>query len=268
MKNDDFIDVYPTYESDMDKAYRAGHTLSSLIPTGAAVFESLITNPTQKRTKLWMEQVLSKLKELDKSNELDLAELSNRPEFSAIFLKTLQEVEISSQEEKQAYLANFVINTALDSDINEDLLFILTDCLKTLTPSHIQALKLYADPKYFNERFLQLHNYTRVGHSGGYTHLTPGSAPEELAIVFYEDKSVNTMASNLDSVLADAKLYWQLIHKHISLLTFVELKEQRHKVIVSECDRFRETVFTVVLNCSVTSLGEKLLELILPKSNY
>ncbi|ASM50462.1 hypothetical protein PESP_a2501 [Pseudoalteromonas espejiana DSM 9414] len=262
MKNNDFLDVYPTYESDIDKAYRAGHAVSSLIPTGAAIYESIVTNPTQKRTKLWMEQVISKLAELDESNKIDIKELSNRPEFSATFLKVLQEVEISSQREKLTFLANFVVNTALDSDIGEDLLFIMTDCLKTITPSHIQALKLYTHPVCFDERFVQIHNYTCMGQSGGFTHLKTNSAPEELAKIFYTDKSINVMATNIN--LEETQLFWQLIHKNISLLNFVELKEQIHKTKIPSYKGYGEKTFKVTLNCSPTSLGKKLLKLITP----
>jgi hypothetical protein len=261
-KDNYFIDVFPVYESDVDKAYRTGHAISSLLPIGSAIFESIITHPTQKRTKLWMEQVIKKLVQLEEDKQINFNELAERPEFSAVFLRIIQEVEISSQKEKQAHLANFVINTALEHDVDEDLLFILTDSLKTITPSHIQALKLYADPAFFDERFIEIHNYTRMGHTGGFTHFNTDSAPKELAKIFYKDKSANITANNID--LSEEELYWQLIHKHISLLNLVELKEQMHKTIIPACDTFHEKNFTIVLNCSTTSLGAKLLKLISP----
>lgn len=262
MKNNDFIDVFPVYESDIDKAYRTGHAISSLLPIGSAIFESIITHPTQKRTKQWMEQVMKKLIQLEEHKHINFNELAERPEFSAVFLRIIQEVEITSQKEKQAHLANFVINTALDSDIDEDLLFILTDSLKTITPSHIQAIKLYSDPATFDERFIEIHNFTRIGLSGGFTHFTTESTPEELAKIFYKDKLANVMATNID--LEEAQLFWQLIHKNISLLNLVELKEQRHTTKIPACNDYAEKAFTVALNCSTTSLGARLLKLISP----
>jgi hypothetical protein len=85
-----------------------------------------------------MKEVEAKIVELVNRGKIDLDSLSKRPEFSAIFLRIIQEVEISSQREKLQQLGNFAVALASGVHIAEDELYALTVMMKSLTPSHIK----------------------------------------------------------------------------------------------------------------------------------
>ncbi|WP_019026843.1 hypothetical protein [Colwellia piezophila] len=162
MKNEDgFTVINPVLEPTSDKVYRVANTVASIVPAGSNMFQAVFTSPIQKRTDAWMKDVEVRIMELVKQGSTDFETLANRPEFSAILLRLIQEVEVSSQEEKLEFLGNFAVNLALDNTLEADELYMLVDMLKTLTPSHIKALKLYDNPSLFEERLIELYGFAK-----------------------------------------------------------------------------------------------------------
>ncbi|MBA6337386.1 hypothetical protein H4J57_09250 [Colwellia sp. BRX8-7] len=253
-KENAFTIINPVVEPTIDKLYRVGEAISSIVPTGTSIYQSIFTNPVQSRTSLWMKEVEKRIRVLDNKGEIDLLAISERPEFSAIFLRLLQEVEVSSQEEKLSQLANFAINLALGVDVEVDELYILTEVLKSLTPSHIKALDLYMNPDRYDERFREIHSFA------SFTHLNCDSAYEELSIIFHKDRNEPVMAVPNNPAYSSHG-YWSMIHKNLSGHHLITLEENTHLVKIKR-EGYPETKFTILLNCKATEVGGKLLRLL------
>lgn len=146
------VDVFSVVEPAGDKIYRLAEAITSLIPTGQAMLHSLISPPVQKRMELWIASVDERLIELAGSKEIDIEKLANKQEFSALVLRSIQTAAITSQSDKLAYLKNFIINVARNSDAEEDELYVLLNVLNEFTPSHIKVLHFYAKPESYSSK--------------------------------------------------------------------------------------------------------------------
>jgi hypothetical protein len=259
-KDNAFTIINPVVEPEKDKWYRIGEAISSIVPTGSSIYQSIFTNPVHSRTSLWMKEVENRMLVLEQKGQIDLLSISEQPDFSAIFLRLLQEVEISSQKEKLSQLANFAINLAIGVDIETDELFILTELLRALTPSHIKALDLYMNPHHYDERFREIHSFGVSSTSGGFTHFNYDSAYEELSIIFHKkrDESVIAVPNNPSY---SSHTYWNMIHKNLSSHHLITLEQNRHSIKIKS-EKFPETEYTILLNCSVTQVGRKLIRLL------
>jgi hypothetical protein len=261
MKNDNgFTVINPILEPESDKAYRIANTLASIVPAGSNIFQAIFTSPIQNRTNAWMEDVEAKIVELVNRGKIDLEALTNRPEFSAILLKVIQEVEISSQKEKLKGLSNFVINLALGLDIEEDELYIISDMIKSLTPSHIKVLHLYSRPYDFDNRFKVLKEFSRC-ELGTYDMALDKIAEQEIARILYRDKTVNVIEQYTgDSVTKKDYKYWKLICTQLENLHLIEFPNQReaeYSIHAEETD----STYTIKLKRKSSELGSKLLNL-------
>jgi hypothetical protein len=262
MKNDDgFTVINPILEPVSDKSYRLASTISSIIPTGSNIFQAIFTSPIQDRTNAWMEDVEAKIVELVKLGKINLEALSNRPEFSAIFLRLIQEVEITSQKEKLKALSNFVINLASRIDIEEDELYIISDIIKSLTPSHIKVLNLYSRPSDFDNRFEALKEFSRC-ELGTCDMALDKIAEQEIARILYRDKAVNVIEQYTgDSVAKKDYKHWKLICTQLENLHLIEFPNQReaeYSIHTEETD----STYTIKLKRKSSELGSKLLNLI------
>lgn len=259
-KGNKFTIINPTIEPVGDKLYRIGEAVSSIVPTGTSIYQSIFTNPIQNRTNSWMKEVEMRILAFEQGGKIDLKSLSEHPDFSAIFLRLIQEVEVSSQKEKLRQLENFALNLAIGVDIKTDELFILTDLLKSLTPSHIKALDLYINPHHYNERFIELHSFSVSQNSGGFTHFNYDTAYEELSVIFHENRNEPVIAVP-NNPSHSFQTYWDMIHKNLSSYHLITLAENRHSVKVKS-DGFPETKYSILLNCKATEVGCKLLKLL------
>jgi hypothetical protein len=258
MKNENgFTVIDPIVEPASDKVYRVANTVASIIPTGSNMFQAVFTNPIQNRTSAWMEDVEVKIMELVKQGKTDLATLSARPEFSAILLRVIQEVEISSQKDKLDYLSNFVVNLASGVDIDEDELFVLTDMIKSLTPSHIKVLHLYARPSDFEYRFKEIQNFSNF--------IAFDEDPDkELAKIFYKDRSLNIvmMSYDAESDLPRDMDYWHLICIQLENLQLLCTPSEDDNIAYRLPIEGNHIEFTVYLKRTCTDIGIKILNLI------
>ncbi|MFT5278314.1 MAG: hypothetical protein ACI8VI_001959 [Granulosicoccus sp.] len=258
MKNEDgFTVINPTLEPVSDKVYRVANTVASIIPTGSNLFQAVFTSPIQNRTNAWMEDVEVRIMELVKQGKIDLETLSARPEFSAILLRVIQEVEISSQKEKLACLSNFVVNLASGVDVDEDELFVLTDMIKSLTPSHIKVLQLYARPSDFEDRFIEIQSFSNFV-------TFDEVADRELAILFYKDRSRNLIAQPRHSIpnLESSIEYWHLICAQLDTLQLLGIPCDDENIAYNLPIKGNYIKFTIRLKRTCTDIGVKILNLI------
>jgi len=278
MKNkDEFTVINPIIEPTEDKVYRVINTTLSAIPTASNIFQAIFTSPIQKRTDIWMEEMQSRLVKLEKLGKLDYAELATRPEFSALLLKVLQEVEITSQADKLNSLSNFVVNLALGVDIEEDELYVLADMLKSLTPTHIKALHLYAMPCDFEDRFRELREFSK-NELGAYDRYFNHFASSELAAIFYKDSNANVISQNNSTNIYHNDIsYWSLVCVQLENMHLISKLDGDKKEpaepfndvneYVLTLDNNKENDYTIYLKRKSTDIGFKILKLILDSTH-
>lgn len=274
---DGFMVINPIIEPTEDKVYRGINTALSVIPTASNIFQAIFTNPIQKRTDIWMGEMQSRLVKLEELGKLDYAELGARPEFSALFLKILQEVEITSQAEKLNSLSNFVVNLALGVDIEEDELYVLADMLKSLTPTHLKALHLYAMPCDFEDRFRELKEFSK-DELGAYDASFNHCASSELAAIFYKDSSANVISQhNNTNIYQNDISYWGLVCVQLESMHLIRKldgdKQEPPEPFddinehVLTWDNNKENDYTIHLKRKSTDIGFKILKLILDSTH-
>lgn len=131
------------------------HTLAragvSALPTiggpAAELFNLVIIPPLNRRREEWMESVASGLIELEKTvDSFSIESLAKNPMFLTIVSHATYVAIRNHEDEKLFALKNAVINTALKTSPDEDILLMFLDFVDSLTPWHLKTLKFLHDP--------------------------------------------------------------------------------------------------------------------------
>ena len=152
-------DVFPVVEPESDKVYRLVEAAASLVPAGTTLLQAIITPPIQRRLEKWIDKVEERLLLLHQAGRIELEELSQREDFSALLLRIIHIAAATSQKEQLEFLQNFAINAALKPDVSEDELCIILDVVSNYTPSHVMVLKFYHDPHPYAARIAEIRKY-------------------------------------------------------------------------------------------------------------
>jgi len=262
-KKSKFTEIFPNVESEADKAYRIFESGLGLVPavgsTAVSIFKTLVTNPIQLRAEKWIKEVETRILELEERGVLDISLLKNRPEVSAILLRLIQEVEITSQQEKLNFLSNFAVNTTLPKDIEIDEQFILTNMLTALTPSHIKVLELYNTPQKFHHNFVKICEKSYIPSSGSLGHiLNYNSVSEELTDIM----NIERQSCPINEKSPIDEYYWSTIFRQLNVFNLIEVHDYKY------CGSFyfkpygRSVELQVNLKCRATRLGSNLIEML------
>jgi hypothetical protein len=125
---------------------RAG--VSSVPLVGAAATELLqllITPPLEKRRDEWMNKIGLALLELEMDRGIHIEDLQMNEAFITVMMQASQVAIRNHQQEKIQALRNVVFNTALSTNISEDLQSQFIRYIDELTPSHFALLKVFVD---------------------------------------------------------------------------------------------------------------------------
>lgn len=121
----------------------------SAIPVvgGPAVelFQHLVQPPLERRRAEWMAAVGEKLLELE-SRGIDIGELGQKDEFISAVMHASQIALRTHQDEKRETLRNAVFNVAAGQSPGEALEHMFFEWIDSLSPLHIQILRLFQDP--------------------------------------------------------------------------------------------------------------------------
>ena len=130
-----------------DNALLLVKAVSSLFQISGAVelFERFVIPPYQKRSQKWMEEVTEALRKIEKEHGILLETLQNDERFITVMLQASTIAVRSHQREKINALKNVVMNSALSSNIGEDLELIFVRFIDELTPTHLYLLKFFVD---------------------------------------------------------------------------------------------------------------------------
>jgi hypothetical protein len=142
-------DINKTSKGDVIYAVvKAG--LGSIPVLGAAateLFGLIVTPPLDKRRQEWMNEVAEKLKELEESNKIDFANLSQNDQFLDTIIQATSYAIKTSETEKINAFKNAVINTALNEAPDKTKSQIFLHLVDTFTVWHIKVLTFFDNPK-------------------------------------------------------------------------------------------------------------------------
>lgn len=112
----------------------------------AELFTLIVAPPIERRKHEWMEDIGTRLAELETQSKCDVNKLSDNPEFIDVVIQASTIALKTNQKEKIEILRNAIINTALDSSIESSVRQIFLNLIDSFTPAHIQILTLFANP--------------------------------------------------------------------------------------------------------------------------
>ena len=115
MPERDPLDVPQTSAGDHAYAVVKGvvSTIPVVGPTIAEVFASFVVPPLERRRNEWMEDIVERLYELEKGQQVNFDNLRDNPEFLDTLLKASREAICTGNIDKRQALRNAVLNSAM-----------------------------------------------------------------------------------------------------------------------------------------------------------
>lgn len=133
-----------------DTAHSVAKAGLSAIPmvggAAAELFQNLVQPPLDRRRQEWMEYVGEELQRLD-AEGFDLEQLQNDDRFISTVMQASQIAISTHEEERRDALRNAVLNTAQGQAPEEAKEHMFLQWIGTLSPLHIQILKVFQDPE-------------------------------------------------------------------------------------------------------------------------
>jgi hypothetical protein len=111
------------------------------------IFGLIVTPPLEKRRATWMNEIASKLKELEEKNLLVIDNLINNEQFLDVVLQATTHALKTSEEEKILAFQNAILNTALGQTPDKTVSQIYLNKLDSFTIWHIKILKFLDNPR-------------------------------------------------------------------------------------------------------------------------
>jgi hypothetical protein len=111
------------------------------------IFSLIVTPPLEKRRAEWMNEIASKLKELEDKNLLNINELKNNEQFIDVVLQATTHALKTSEKEKILAFQNAILNTAKGEAPEKATSQIFLNQLDSFTVWHIKVLKFIDNPR-------------------------------------------------------------------------------------------------------------------------
>jgi len=140
-----------------------GAALSSIPFVGSAItelFNLVIAPPLEKRRDKWLLEIYSSLTKLEnRIDDFKVEDLAKNEMFISVFMHATQLALKNHQPEKLMVLHNAVINTAINTSIEETEQFLFLKMIDDLSVWHIKILYYFIDPnKWYEENKKLKHN--------------------------------------------------------------------------------------------------------------
>ena len=136
--------ILPQPSTD-DTAHLVATAILSTIPGAAELFEHFIMPPLEKRREEWREKVAEALKKLEANYGFNLEHLQSNEHFITIVVQATTIAVRNHQKEKIKALQNALINSATNSDVDDDIQLLFIRYIDELTPSHLKMLNFYIE---------------------------------------------------------------------------------------------------------------------------
>jgi hypothetical protein len=134
-----------------DYAVAAAKSILGALPvlgsTAAEIFGLIVTPPLEKRKIQWMNEIAERLAELEKSKEINIAELANNELFIDVVMQASSLAIKTSQNEKLEAFKNAILNTAVNSSISDAKAHIFLSQLDKFTDWHVKIIVLLENPE-------------------------------------------------------------------------------------------------------------------------
>ena len=145
------VDKLP-YKSSDDTLHTATKAIISAWPVvggpAAELFNYLIQPPLEKRRDEWLQGLADEINRLsERVDGFDINELAKNEQFITILMHASQVALRNHQKAKLAALKAAVINTAQNSDGDENLRLIFINMVDDLTPMHLEVLAIVQNPR-------------------------------------------------------------------------------------------------------------------------
>jgi len=111
------------------------------------IFSLVVTPPLEKRRAIWMNDIASRLQELENNGYINLNDLKDNDQFIDVVLQASTLALKTSEDEKLEAFKRAVLNTALNETPSITLSQIFLSQLDRFTALHIQILALMNDPE-------------------------------------------------------------------------------------------------------------------------
>jgi len=145
-KPDKSISKYEPPKADTgDTLHLGAKGILSVLPAASELLDYFVKPPMEKRLEKWREDIAQALRDLEKNQGIKLENLQGNERFTTIIVQATAVAMRNHQKEKLAALKNAVMNSALGSDLTEDLELIFVRFVEELTPTHLYLLKFLAD---------------------------------------------------------------------------------------------------------------------------
>lgn len=118
-------------------------------PAAAGIIGSLITKKALQNLSIFVLNLQNQVEELRNRNSDLVEKLLENEKFQSQLVVFANIARFESNEVKQEYLRNYLMNSCILPDVKDDLEMIFNQLIEKLTPSHLQLLDLLNDPKSF-----------------------------------------------------------------------------------------------------------------------
>ncbi|MFB5165981.1 hypothetical protein V2P11_09220 [Parageobacillus toebii] len=146
MKN--IEEVKPSIGDIIHTAVKAGISSIPMIGSFASEFYSMvITPPLEKRKNEWLNSLAEKVNELEQKQEILVDNLSKNDLFITAVLQATQIALRNHQKEKLRALRNVVLNTAINTSIEDNKVMMFLQFVDILTVWHLKILMFLNNPR-------------------------------------------------------------------------------------------------------------------------
>ena len=144
-------DLKPSVGDYAHAGVRAGLSIAPYLGGSLAEFFSMvIAPPLEKRRDKWLIELYNQLKQIEKQIDgFKLENLQKDDNFISILLSATQIAMRTHQEDKLEALKNSVINSTLDTTVDENFQLIFLNIIDHYTPLHLLILRFIENPKLF-----------------------------------------------------------------------------------------------------------------------
>lgn len=149
------MEEYPK-KSKGDHVHTTLKAAASVVPYAGGplsiLFESIFSAPIEKRKEKWFKSLGAEIEELlERVDDLTTEILGQDEKFISISMQATQIALRNHQEEKIEALKNCVINSVIQTDIDENKAIMFTSIIDIITPLHIKLLSFLKNPDIFEE---------------------------------------------------------------------------------------------------------------------
>src|SRR5688572_21693304 len=134
-------DLQPPVPRPGDRLYALLRAALSAIPVAGGpateLLGAIVAPPLERRRQRWMVQMAEGLAMLAEEHRRVFDDLGSNEAFISAFVQASQAAIRAHQEEKLTSLRNAVLNSALGSEMEDDLHLTFIRFLDELTPSHL-----------------------------------------------------------------------------------------------------------------------------------